>query len=140
MNTVFDPEIMEAASMFPFRQPICLPPPILSAERSKIDDNSIYLYSGLPHNNLDTMYASAYDSARFNGPGLNAPFRELHLLSEPNMYDVSDWAENIRWAKEQYAYFGSVWTEYDYHLECITVHRRHTYWVSEDVIRSGMVG
>jgi len=140
MSTQFDPEVMEAARMFTFRQPIRLQPPMLSFNRLKIDDHTIFLYSLPPHTNLDDMYASAYDSARFNGPRRTAPFRELHLLSDPSMHDTSDWAENIRWAKEQFTYFGSVWIEYDYYLECITAHRREINWVSEDMIRAGMVG
>ena len=84
------------------------------------------------------MYASAFDSARFNGPRRAPPFRELHRLSDPDVADTSDWAENIRWAKEQWREFGSVWTEYDWHLECITEHRREVGWVSEEVIVAGM--
>ncbi|CAE7027102.1 hypothetical protein P3342_005922 [Pyrenophora teres f. teres] len=140
MNTTFEPEVMTAAYMFSSRQPIRLAPPMLSYNRLKIDDDSIFLYAAPPHTNLDDMYASAYDSARFNGPRRHAPFRELHLLTDPAVFDTSDWAENIRWAKEQYTHFETVWTEYDYYLECITAHRHKIHWVSEEMIRAGMVG
>jgi hypothetical protein len=138
MSAVISPEVMDAARAFSTRVPIFLQPPILSANRLKIDDLSIYIYSSPPHTNLADMYASAFSSTRFNGPRRHAPFRELHKLSEPNSIDVSDWAENIRWAKEQWRAFGSIWTEYDYYLECITEHRREIGWVSEELVTVGM--
>jgi hypothetical protein len=101
---------------------------------------SIYLYSLPPHTNLADMYASAYCFSRFGGPRRSAPFRELHLLGDPDARDVSDWAEDVRWAKEQNRAFGSIWTEYEYYLECISEIRRVTGWVSEEVVMAGMVG
>lgn len=129
---------MDAAREYLNREPIYLTPHVLSEGRLRIDDYSIYLYSSPPHTSMEAMYASAYDYARFNGPRRHAPFRELHLLSQPYPNDTSDWAENIRWAKQQFATFGSIWTEYDYFLECITAHRHEIGWVSEEVIRDGM--
>ncbi|CAN9347405.1 unnamed protein product [Alternaria alternata] len=138
MTTHYAPEVMDAAREYLNREPIYLTPPVLSEGRLRIDDYSIYLYSSPPHTSMEAMYASAYDYARFNGPRRHAPFRELHLLSQPYPNDTSDWAENIRWAKQQFAMFGSIWTEYDYSLECITAHRHEIGWVSEEVIRDGM--
>jgi hypothetical protein len=139
MTAPISAEAMNAALAYPARQPIHLPTPALSANRLKIDDFSIYLYSLPPHTNIDDMYASAYSFSRFGGPRHSAPFRELHLLGEPDKMDMSDWAENVRWAKEQYMAFRSVWTEYDYYLECITEHRRAINWVSEEAVMAGMV-
>lgn len=138
MTSHYAPEVMDAAREYLNREPIYLTPPVLSEGRLRIDDYSIYLYSSPPHTSMEAMYASAYDHARFNGPRRHAPFRELHLLSQPYPNDTSDWAENIRWAKQQFAMFGSIWTEYDYFLECITAHRHEIGWVSEEVIRDGM--
>ncbi|KAH7072014.1 hypothetical protein BKA63DRAFT_61712 [Paraphoma chrysanthemicola] len=129
------PEIMSLASTFSTRKPVFLKPPILSANRLRVDWQSLYLYAAEGCTSVDEMWASALSSARFNGPRRHAPFRELHRLSIPLPADVSDWAENIRWAKEQHKFFGSdTWTEYDYHLELITEHRRAIYWVSEEAV------
>ncbi|KAF2676014.1 hypothetical protein K458DRAFT_323066 [Lentithecium fluviatile CBS 122367] len=130
-----DPALMEAAANFPKRKPVYLKPPVLSRERLVVDELSVHLYSEEGATNL---WASALSSTRFNGPRRHPPFRELHRLTDPNLSDDSDWAENIRWAKEQEKVYGSTtWTEYDYHLECITEHRRKTMWVSEEAIRYG---
>ncbi|KAF1828291.1 hypothetical protein BDW02DRAFT_603541 [Decorospora gaudefroyi] len=138
MTSTYDPEVMDAARAFSSRKPLFIQPPVLSANRLKIDNLSVYLYSLPPHTSLAEMYASAFSSTRFNGPRRHAPFRELHMLSDPDPMDISDWAENIRWAKEQWSVFGTVWTEYDYFLDCISEHRRAFGWVSEEAVRAGM--
>jgi hypothetical protein len=128
------PEMMSFAKGFPMsRQPVFLEPPYLSKDRLRIDSTTIYLYAADGCSTLAEMWDSALSSTRFNGPRRHPPFRELHRLTEPPVEDISDWAENIRWAKEQYAVFGSIWTEYDYHLEQITEHRRMS-WISEEAI------
>lgn len=71
------------------------------------------------------------------GARRNPPWRELHRLTVPRKDDMSDWAENIRWAREQWEVYGSVWTEYGYSLEVIGEHRVGSLWVSEEVIRAG---
>ena len=139
MTQNYGPDVMTAAAAFHTRTPTFHQPPVLSANRLRIDNMSIYLYSLPPYTNLADMYASAYSFSRFGGPRRSAPFRELHLLGEPDPRDVSDWAENVRWAKEQNQTFGSVWTEYEYYLECILEIRRVTGWVSEEAIRAGMM-
>lgn len=139
MSTVVGPEVMKAVKHFAQRQPVWLAPPTLSADRLKVDASSIYLYAADGCSTFAEMWESALSSSRFRGPRRHAPFRELHRLSDPHPSDASDWAENIRWAKEQYKAFGSeTWTEYDYHLECITDHRREMMWVSEEAIMIGM--
>jgi len=120
-----------------YKQPVTfLKPPVLSRDRLVVDELSIWLYA---EEGASDLWASALSSTRFNGPRKSPPFRELYRLTEPDPMDVSDWAENIRWAKEQRQYYGSTtWTEYDYHLEQITEHRMKTCWVSEECIRAGM--
>ncbi|PSN70871.1 hypothetical protein BS50DRAFT_584447 [Corynespora cassiicola Philippines] len=113
--------------------PDYLKPPILEKERLKVDELSVWLYA---EDGASNIWASALSSTRFGGPRKYPPFRELHRLTSPPDTDGSDWAENIRWAKEQYKLFGSdTWTEYDYHLEQITEHRREVKWVSEQAIQ-----
>lgn len=136
---VQNPEMMAAARAYEYRKPIFLPPPVLSANRMVIDQYTVYLYAQDGCRNEDELWASALSTYRFGGPRRHAPFRELYRLTEPMVWDTSDWAENIRWAKEQYREFGvETWTEYDDHLACITRWRMHTFWVSEEVVRSGM--
>ena len=133
------PKMMELARGFSERQPIHVPPPVLSADRLRVDENSIFLYAADGCTTEQELWDTALSSTRFNGPRRSAPFRELHRLTTPPANDFSGWAENIRWAKEQHRLFGSeTWTENDYHLEVITEHRRLGFWVSEEVIRGGM--
>lgn len=128
-------EMMELARRFPWGPPVCLQPPILSENRLRVDSSSIRLYAADGAITLEDMWNSALSSTRFNGPRRHAPFRELYRLTDPMPMDVSDWAENIRWAKEQYDVYGSAtWTEYDYHLQVITEHRREVMWVSDQYI------
>jgi len=133
-----DPDIATAVRAFCYRTPSFLKAPVLSPHRLVVDEKSVYLYAEEGTTNL---WASALSSTRFNGPRRHPPFRELYRLTDPKVEDASDWAENIRWAKEQYRCFESVtWTEYDYHLEMITEHRREIHWVSEEAIKCGGLG
>jgi hypothetical protein len=130
------PEMMSLARDFSTDTPSFLKPPILSANRLRIDSSSIFLYAAEGCADIAEMWDSALSSTRFNGPRRHPPFRELHRLTDPPANDVSDWAENVRWAKKQHAVYGSeTWTEYDYHLEQITEHRRGN-WVSEEAVRA----
>ena len=111
-----------------------LQPPVLSSDRPVVDKHTVWLYSADTCTTMEERWESALSSTRFNGPRRHPPFRELYRLTDPPANDESDWAENIRWAKEQEKVFGSrTWTEYDYHLEQITEERRSTRWVSEEV-------
>ena len=102
-----------------------------------VDPYTVYLYAQEGCRNEDELWASALSMYRFGGPRRHAPFRELYRLTEPMEWDTSGWAENVRWAKEQYKYFGvTTWTEYDDHLECISRWRMQSLWVSEEVVRA----
>ncbi|KAH7385353.1 hypothetical protein DE146DRAFT_769167 [Phaeosphaeria sp. MPI-PUGE-AT-0046c] len=128
-------EMMALARGYSKSQPIFVKPPVLSANRLRVDSSSVFLYAAEGCTSISELWNSALSSTRFNGPRRSPPFRELHRLTNPPRNDVSDWAENIRWAKEQHALFGSdTWTEYDYHLALITEHRRLGFWVSEEAI------
>lgn len=134
-----NPEIMATARAYATRTPVFVPPPVLSANRMVIDPYTVYLYAQEGCRNEDELWASALSMYRFGGPRRHAPFRELYRLTEPMAWDTSEWAENVRWAKEQYKLFGvETWTEYDDHLERITRWRMETLWVSEEVVVAGM--
>lgn len=112
MAIISRPEIEEVAKHFNSRFPVWLEPSILSANRLKVDSDSIYLYAADGCATLTEMWTSALSSARFRGPRRHAPFCELHRLTDPDPKDQSGWAENICWAKEQFKAFGSeTWTE-----------------------------
>ncbi|KAL5114857.1 hypothetical protein ACEQ8H_007234 [Pleosporales sp. CAS-2024a] len=133
------PEMMDLARQYPSRTPTFVEPPVLPRDRLRVDSSSIWLYSAPGCATTEDMWASALSSTRFHGPRRHPPFRELHRLTDPPAHDISDYAENIRWAKEQYAVFGSeTWTEEDYHLKTITAHRKTDFWASEELILSGM--
>jgi hypothetical protein len=127
-----DPALMEAARQFATRKPALLKPPAASRDAIRVDSMNVHLFAA---EGAKDVWASALSSSRYNGPRVSPPFRELYRLSDPSPFDDGDWAENVRWAKEQYKFFGSkTWTEYDYHLDLITEHRRDTMWVSETAI------
>lgn len=128
----FAPEVEAAARNFRSRQPVFLKPLPISRDRVTIDAYNVALFA---EDGATDLWGSALSSSRFGGPRRHPPWRELYRLTDPENDDASDWAENIRWAKEQYRMYGSVWTEYEYALECITEHRRSTFWVSEEVLR-----
>jgi hypothetical protein len=136
-NVAISPEIMKLARNFSPGQSLYLKPPVLSRNRLRVDNHSVYLYAADGCTSFTEMWDSALSSTRFGGPRRHPPFRELHRLTDPPARDVSDWAENIRWAKEQYRLFGSeTWTEYDAHLETITGQRRMV-WASEEAVARG---
>lgn len=136
-NAPIDPDMMKLARTFSPGAPLYLQPPTLSANRLRVDASTLYLYAADGCTSRAEMWVSALSSTRFNGPRRHSPFRELHRLTDPLPWDMSDWAENIRWAKEQWRVFGSeTWTEYDAHLEMITEWRRGA-WASEEAVRMG---
>ncbi|OAL47559.1 hypothetical protein IQ07DRAFT_515643 [Pyrenochaeta sp. DS3sAY3a] len=86
----------------------------------------------------EELEESAWSAASFGGPRTYPPYRELHKLRGLDPSDFSDWAENIRWAKQQHEMYGLeegyAWREEDSQLEVITAIRRETKWISEDYI------
>ncbi|KAF3041857.1 hypothetical protein E8E12_000656 [Didymella heteroderae] len=134
-----DCPMMAAARAWDTRKPLYIPAPVLSRDRLVIDTYTLPLYAQEGCRNENEMWASALSFYRFGGPRRHAPFRELYRLTEPYAWDTSDWAENVRWAKEQYQCFGvKTWTEYDYHLDYIQQIRFQTLWVSEEAVQTGV--
>jgi hypothetical protein len=136
-----DPVILNYIVGLEARAPFEVPAPLLDQDRLVVDEHNIWLYAEEGCTTRDQMWASALSSQRFNnGPRRQAPFRELYRLSDPDSRDMSDWAENIRWAKQQYLFFAvDTWTEYDHHLELITQWRREHSWWSDQAIASGVL-
>lgn len=115
--------------------PSYLRPPILHEPRLRINASNIHLYAEEGCHSIYEMWSSAFFSSRYGGPRTYEPFRELFRLTSPDLNDDSEWAENIRWAKQQYEVFGTnTWTECDSHLQHIAAYRRAISWVSEEVI------
>lgn len=134
-----DPALLQLARQWDPTQPAPLvTPPVLAPYRPVVEDN-IWLYASEESlGNREEMLASAFSSTRWNGPRRAAPFRQLYRLSDPGPGDSSDWAENIRWAKEQEAFYGvTTWTERAYDLEQITQWRRANHWVSTQAVNWG---
>jgi hypothetical protein len=131
----FDPELKSTVLRFEQLPPSRLEPPVLSGNPHKIDDINIHLYAAENCTSKDQLWATAMSSLQ--GPRRHYPFRPLADLTDPEPWDVSDWAENIRWAKSQKLHHGiSSWTEESYHLELIKQQRLDAPWVSEEHIRA----
>ncbi|KAK7180444.1 hypothetical protein DPSP01_013682 [Paraphaeosphaeria sporulosa] len=137
-DSVIDQAIFAQARVLEARAPVQITAPVFDFNRIVIHDRNVWLYADSGCVTREDMFASAFSSERFDGPREQAPFRELHRLSDPDPLDMSDWAENIRWAKEQWLYFNAdTWTEYGDHLEQITQWRRDHGWWSDTAIATG---
>ncbi|EUC42370.1 hypothetical protein COCMIDRAFT_39540 [Bipolaris oryzae ATCC 44560] len=115
--------------------PALLTPPIQPANHLQITEQNLHNYARRPFINISDMWNTALDYMRFDGPRQSAPYRELHTLGELNKNDISDWAENIRFAREQWVQFGTIWTEFEGHLEKIRKARLDWGWKSPEAIR-----
>ncbi|KAF2004714.1 hypothetical protein P154DRAFT_586319 [Amniculicola lignicola CBS 123094] len=124
-------ELQRKARAYVKPKPVYLPAPRLPKDRLKIDAMNVGVFA---EDGAKDLWKSAMSFERFGGPRRMAPFRELHGLTDPPHADFSDWAENVRWAKEQFVAFGSVWVENGYDLERITEWRRENHWVSDGVM------
>jgi hypothetical protein len=128
------PELRKLVRRFEELPPTRLQPPALSAGRMQIDDINVHLYGDENSTSKEQLWATAMSS--LNGPRRHPPFRVLADLTDPEPWDCSDWAENIRWAKSQkMLYSSTTWTEYDDHLEQIKQHRVTSPWVSEELLQ-----
>lgn len=107
-------------------------PPPIPFDLPLFHDGNVHEYALAPSGSLDDMYEFVYNYMRFGGPRLIGPFRELHLLSDPMSNDTSDFAEDIRWAKQQFADFGNIWMETPEHLHAIAAHRLSIGWQSDE--------
>jgi hypothetical protein len=66
-----------------------------------------------------------YSAYVFGGPRHTPPYRYLHQIAQPHPWDISGWAENLRWAFEQRILFTqsfpgvTEWNESPAHMACI---------------------
>ena len=129
-------EQMSAAAAWIYQVPTFVKPPVLSLDRLTIDAWNVHLYAAEGCHTPEQQWASALSFYRFDGgPRTSPPFRELHRLTKPAVWDTDDFAENVRWAQQQYKLYNvDTWTEYDAHLELITKIRQSYMWFSEESI------
>lgn len=130
------PEMWPSAREFAVRDTTFLQPPLPSPDRAVVDDYTVLFWAQPGCRTIDEMYTSALSFYRFNGAArTTAPYRELYRLTLPEPWDTEDWAENVRWAKEQHRLYGSTtWIECQEHLDQITAFRLQHMWSSEDAI------
>ena len=82
---------------------------------------------------------NAFEPYAFFGPRETPPFRPLHLIGSPELDDLSNWAENLRWAVEQRITFGVAgegWDERPEHMSRIAEVRAGQRWVSQEWLES----
>ncbi|KAL5415059.1 hypothetical protein PMIN04_008748 [Paraphaeosphaeria minitans] len=133
-----DPVVFVQMRALEARAPVQVKAPILDCDRIVANDRNVWAYADDGCVTREEMFASAFSYQRFDGARAQAPFRELHRLSDPDPRDMSDWAENIRWAKEQWLYYTvGTWTEFGGHLEQITQWRHDHGWWSDAAIAGG---
>lgn len=130
------PQQISAAAAWLYHPPVYINPPALSLDRLTINPWNVHFYAEEGCNTPEQQWASALSFYRFDGgPRTSSPFRELHRLTQPAVWDTDDFAENVRWAQQQYRLYGvDTWTEYDAHLELITTARQSFKWFSEEAI------
>ncbi|XP_014558235.1 hypothetical protein COCVIDRAFT_95169 [Bipolaris victoriae FI3] len=116
--------------------PAFLAPPNLPANRLQITGQTLQKYALPPFRSQSDMFTTAFHYRRFGNARQSAPYRELHALCCLDNDDMGDWAENIRFAKEQWVYYGSIWTEFPGHLEKIRKARQEWGWKSTEAIRA----
>ncbi|EMD62376.1 hypothetical protein COCSADRAFT_94418 [Bipolaris sorokiniana ND90Pr] len=116
--------------------PVLLTPPILPANRLQITSQNIHHYALPPFASQSDMWTTAFHYKRFGGARQSAPYRELHTLCCLDENDTGDWAENIRFATEQWLYYGTIWTEFEGHLKKIRKARLEWGWKSPEAIRA----
>ncbi|KAF2004715.1 hypothetical protein P154DRAFT_458785 [Amniculicola lignicola CBS 123094] len=89
------------------------------------------LYGNLSFFNESHPYAAN----AFNGPRSEPPYRFLFRIDDPEANDISGWAENLRWAREQHEKFKAVgWTESPGDMMSIWKIRQEQGWLSEECV------
>ncbi|KAJ4335679.1 hypothetical protein N0V87_005937 [Didymella glomerata] len=100
------------------------------------DMGSVASHSGTGFAGEDDPY-SAYT---FGGPRRTPPYRHLERIELPHAWDISGWAENLRWAFEQRMLFSREspealeWTESPEHMAHIERVRTQREWASDELL------
>lgn len=81
-----------------------------------------------------------YSAYAFERPRRSPPYRCLHQIAQPRPWDISGWAENLRWAFEQRVLFGREhaavlgWNESPAHMAYIEQQRTQGVWASDELL------
>ncbi|KAJ8109924.1 hypothetical protein OPT61_g7095 [Boeremia exigua] len=81
-----------------------------------------------------------FDADAFGGPRRRPPYRSLSQIGQPKPWDISGWAENLRWAFEQRVLFAKehpeagLWNESPEHVACIERERIQRVWASDELL------
>ncbi|KAF1361411.1 hypothetical protein EJ07DRAFT_111500 [Lizonia empirigonia] len=81
-----------------------------------------------------------YNAYAFEGPRRKPPYRYLGQIAQPHPWDISGWAENLRWAFEQRVLFAqsspevSRWNESPEHMARIERERTQRIWASDELL------
>ncbi|KAH6629565.1 hypothetical protein C7974DRAFT_424587 [Boeremia exigua] len=81
-----------------------------------------------------------YSAYGFGGPRRTPPFRHLDQIELPRPWDITGWAENLRWAFEQRVLFAKEhpgaarWNESPQHMACIERQRTQLVWASDELL------
>ncbi|KAF3052356.1 hypothetical protein E8E11_010680 [Didymella keratinophila] len=81
-----------------------------------------------------------YSAYAFGGPRRTPPYRHLDQIELPHPWDISGWAESLRWAFEQRVLFAKEnpealkWTESPEHMAYIERMRTQCEWASDELL------
>lgn len=87
-----------------------------------------------------------YGAYAFGGPRSIPPYRYLNQIAQPQPWDISGWAENLRWAFEQRILFGQSlpeaarWDESPEHMARIECERTQRIWASDELLEQLLEG
>jgi hypothetical protein len=130
LDADIDPSLAaEPVEQYVRKQPVFSPPPPQATSRPSEDDISAVFCAEGKRGQKDMFSAYA-----FGGPRTAPPYRQLHRIHPPEQEDISVWAENLRWVREQVQAFPAVtrWNESADHMDLITEHRIRQLWVSDE--------
>jgi hypothetical protein len=112
------------------------PPPTQSVAHPPLSDTIAQVLEAEGFAGEDDPY-SAYT---FGGPRRTPPYRHLERIELPHAWDISGWAENLRWAFEQRVLFSREspealeWTESPEHMAHIERVRTQREWASDELL------
>jgi hypothetical protein len=81
-----------------------------------------------------------FSAYAFGGPRRTPPYRYLCEIDQPHPWDISGWAENLRWVLEQRTLFSHSfpetmsWSESPEHMACVERERTQHVWASDELL------
>ena len=115
-------------------QPRYVPPPSIAAPLDTSVILEIFQSDGV------FGETDPYSAYAFERPRRSPPYRCLHQIAQPRPWDISGWAENLRWAFEQRVLFGREhaavlgWNESPAHMAYIEQQRTQGVWASDELL------